>query len=93
MHKKHNNTRSRQSSSITTPICIVLTEGDSKAFKSPTSTKLAWAVMVNLLYRSSFHNKEGQCRGVETVASMLFESVSEYGVSCGSGGLRNTRIT
>ena len=31
--------------------------------------------------------------GVKTVASMLFESVSEYGVSGGSGGLRNTRIT
>ena len=34
-----------------------------------------------------------KCRGVETVASKLFESVSEYGVSGGSGGLRKTRIT
>jgi hypothetical protein len=33
------------------------------------------------------------CRRVETTASMLFESVSEYGVSGGSGGLQNTRIT
>ena len=33
------------------------------------------------------------CLGVETAASMLFESVLEYGVSNGSGGLRNTRIT
>jgi hypothetical protein len=33
------------------------------------------------------------CRGVKTAASMLFESVLEYGVSGGSGGLRNTRIT
>ena len=33
------------------------------------------------------------CRGVKTAASMLFESVSEYGVSGGSDGLRNTRTT
>jgi hypothetical protein len=33
------------------------------------------------------------CRGVKTAASMLFESVLEYGVSGGSGGLKNTRIT
>ena len=33
------------------------------------------------------------CRRVKTMASMLFESVSEYGVSSGSGGLRNTKIT
>ena len=32
------------------------------------------------------------CHGVKTVASMLFESVSEYGVSDGSGGLKNMRI-
>jgi hypothetical protein len=32
------------------------------------------------------------CHGVKTAASMLFESVSEYGVSSGSVGLRNTRI-
>ena len=30
---------------------------------------------------------------VETAASMLFELVSEYEVSGGSGGLKNTRIT
>ena len=36
---------------------------------------------------------EGYCRRVETAASMLFESVSEYGVSGGSGGLRNIKIT
>jgi hypothetical protein len=33
------------------------------------------------------------CRRVETTTSMLFESMSEYGLSGGSGGLRNTRIT
>ena len=33
------------------------------------------------------------CHGVKTMASMLFESVSEYGVSDGLGGLRDTRIT
>ena len=33
------------------------------------------------------------CHGVETMASMLFKLVSEYGVSGGSGGLRNIRIT
>ena len=33
------------------------------------------------------------CHRVETMTSMLFESVSEYGVSGGSGGLRNTIIT
>ena len=33
------------------------------------------------------------CRGAKTVASMLFELVSKYGVSGGSGGLKNTRIT
>ena len=32
-------------------------------------------------------------RGVETAISMLFKSVSEYEVSGGSGGLKNTRIT
>jgi hypothetical protein len=32
-------------------------------------------------------------RGVKTIASMLFKSVSEYEVFGGSGGLRNTRIT
>jgi hypothetical protein len=37
--------------------------------------------------------KRGWCRGVETAESMLFESVSEYEVYGGSGGLRNTRIT
>ena len=36
---------------------------------------------------------ETHCRGVKTVASMLFESVSEYRVSGGSGELKNTRIT
>ena len=36
---------------------------------------------------------EAMCRGVETTASMLFESVSEYGVFDSSGGLRNKRIT
>ena len=36
---------------------------------------------------------DGGCRGVETTASKLFESVSEYGVFGGSGGLKNTRIT
>jgi hypothetical protein len=41
--------------------------------------------------KSSFDNTK--CRGVETAASMLFESVSEYEVSGGSGGLKNTRIT
>ena len=33
------------------------------------------------------------CRGVKTMISMLFESVSEYRVFGGSGGLRNIRIT
>ena len=33
------------------------------------------------------------CHIVKTVASMLFESVSDYGVSGGLGGLRNTRTT
>jgi hypothetical protein len=33
------------------------------------------------------------CRWVKTMASMLFESVLEYGVSSGSGGLRNIRTT
>ena len=35
---------------------------------------------------------DGRCHGVKITVSMLFESVSEYGVSGGSGGLRNTRI-
>jgi hypothetical protein len=38
-------------------------------------------------------SQHGRCRGVEIVASMLFESVSEYEVSGGLGGLGNTRIT
>jgi hypothetical protein len=33
------------------------------------------------------------CRRVKIVASMSFELVLEYGVSSGSGGLKNTRIT
>jgi hypothetical protein len=33
------------------------------------------------------------CHGVKIAASMLFESMSEYGVSSGSGGLKNIRIT
>jgi hypothetical protein len=33
------------------------------------------------------------CHGVETTASMLFELVSEFEVSGGSGRLRNIRIT
>jgi hypothetical protein len=32
------------------------------------------------------------CHGVKTAASMLFKLVSEYEVSSGSSGLRNTRI-
>ena len=36
---------------------------------------------------------EAMCRVVKTAASMLFKSVSEYGVSGGPGGLRNTRVT
>jgi hypothetical protein len=33
------------------------------------------------------------CHGVETMTSILFESVSEHEVSGGSGGLKNTRST
>jgi hypothetical protein len=39
------------------------------------------------------HAEFTTCHGVETAASKLFESVSEYEVSDGSDGLRNTRIT
>ena len=35
---------------------------------------------------------ETKCHGVKTAASLLLELVLEYGVSGGSGGLRNTRI-
>ena len=33
---------------------------------------------------------KSMCRRVETVLGLLFESVSEYGVSGGLGGLKNT---
>ena len=52
----------------------------------PTTIELESNLMLPPTWRAS-------CRRVETMVSMLFESVSEYEVSGGSGGLKNTRIT
>ena len=62
-----------------------------------TKGKAAAGTRQGYVHRTGWHRTSivhrTRCRGVETKASILFESVPEYGVFGGSGGLRNTRIT
>jgi hypothetical protein len=51
----------------------------------PTTVEPESHLTLPSTWRASHH-------GVETATSILFESVLEYEVSSGSGGLRNTRI-
>jgi hypothetical protein len=58
-----------------------------------TTRRMALATVEPESHLTSSPTWHANFHGVETMASMLFESVSKYGVFGGLGGLRNTRIT